>query len=580
MMADTRAPEHPDNTGKVISRHLHPRFTGAYDGITEYDGDVRDTQATDYDGNRRSTFIGHGQQSSLKLQGGDIHRDLYRTEARLKRAGLDQRAATFSHPPRLETDDDLDITIHGEPGAFRRQFLRRNKRDFANKYAPNSFVEFLELYGRFAGEDLIESEDETDVESAGIPGNEVEPEIRPLLPIRESSQGDASDMKTFFTLLKAFIGTGIIFLPKAFRNGGMLFSSIALVTVSILTTISFHLLLQCQRRYGGGYGDIGESISSSHLRSLIRLSIATTQLGFVCAAIAFTANNLRSFIEGVATYNINTPSISTIIALQLVIIVPLAFIRKISRLGPVALLADVFIFIAIGYIYYYDISEISQRGLQPTVKLFDSNTFTLTIGSSIFMFEGIGLILPIQSSMSQPDRFDHILYIVMALITFLFATLGILSYGAFGSQTKINIISNFPQSDKFVNSVRLLFSLAVLVGTPVQLFPALRIMERKLFGRKSGQRDLLIKWKKNTFRTGIVVLCALVAALGARDLDKFVALVGSISCVPLIFVYPAYLHWKGIATTWWEKGGDMLIITVGVACMVYTTMVTVFLQFN
>ncbi|KAJ6189977.1 hypothetical protein N7519_004885 [Penicillium mononematosum] len=522
----------------------------------------------------------HGQQSSLKLQGGDTHRDLYRIEARLRRAGLDQRAATFSHPPRLETDDDLEISIRDEPGAFRRQFLMRNKRDFANKYAPNSFMEFLDLYGRFAGEDLVESEDETDVENAGTPADEVEPERRPLLPIRESSQGDASDMKTFFTLLKAFIGTGIIFLPKAFRNGGILFSSIALVTVSILTTVCFHLLLQCRRRYGGGYGDIGESISSPHLRSLIRLSIATTQLGFVCAAIAFTADNLRSFIEGVATYNSSTPSISTIIALQLVILVPLAFIRKISRLGLVALLADVFIFIAIGYIYYYDISEISQRGLKPTVKLFNPNTFTLTIGSSIFMFEGIGLILPIQSSMSQPDRFDRILYIVMALITFLFATVGILSYGAFGSQTKINIISNFPQSDKFVNSVRLFFSLAVLVGTPVQLFPALRIMERKLFDRKSGQQNLLIKWKKNIFRTGIVVLCALIAALGARDLDKFVAFVGSISCVPLIFVYPAYLHWKGIATTWWEKGGDVLIITMGVACMIYTTMSTVFLQFN
>lgn len=109
---------------------------------------------------------------------------------------------------------------------------------------------------------------------------------------------------------------------------------------------------------------------------------------------------------------------------------------------------------------------------------------------------------------------------------------------------------------------------------------SVKAVERELFGRKSGQRDLLIKWKKNVFRTGIVVLCALIAAQGARDLDKFVALVGSISCVPLIFVYPAYLHWKGIATTWWEKGGDMLIITMGVSCMIYTTAVTVFLQFN
>ncbi|KAJ5814484.1 hypothetical protein N7474_006261 [Penicillium riverlandense] len=571
-MADTRGlGSRLDSEAEVISRHLHPRFTGACDGIIENDGDVRGRRTADHGGN---------PQSSLKLQGGDIHRDLYRIEARSNRGGLDQRAATFSHPPRLETDADLDITIRNEPGAFRRQFLWRNKRGFINKSAPNSFIEFLELYGRFAGEELAESEDEKDAGSSGTPVDEVEGERRPLLANRESSRGDASDTKTFFTLLKAFIGTGIIFLPKAFRNGGILFSSLALVTVSITTTICFHLLLQCRRRYGGGYGDIGESISSPHLRSLIRISITMTQLGFVCAAIAFTAENLRSFVEGVAAYDINTPSISAIIALQLVILVPLAFIRKISRLGIVALLADVFIFIAIGYIYYYDLSEISRRGLEPTVKLFDTKTFTLTIGSSIFMFEGIGLILPIQSSMLQPDHFGRILYIVMALITFLFATVGIFSYGAFGSHTKINIISNFPQSDKFVNFVRLFFSLAVLVGTPVQLFPALRIMEGRVFDRKSGQRGPLMRWKKNIFRTGIVVLCGLIAALGARDLDKFVALVGSISCVPLIYVYPAYLHWKGIANTQWAKGGDMLIITTGIACMIYTAIVTASLQFS
>ena len=566
-MADTPL----DSQAEVISRHLHPRFTGACDGTIEHDENVRGRRTAEHDRN---------QQSSLKLQGGDIHRDLYRIEARSKRGGLDQRRATFSHPPRLETDNDLNITIRNEPGAFRRQFLWGNKRGFTNKFTPNNFVEFLELYGKFAGEDLAESEGETGAESVGTPVDEVEAERRPLLASRETSQGDASDMKTFFTLLKAFIGTGIIFLPKAFRNGGILFSSIALVTVSIMTTISFHLLLQCRRRYGGGYGDIGESISSPRLRSLILISITTTQLGFVCTAIAFTAENLRSFVGGVAGYYISTPSISTIIALQLMILVPLAFIRKISRLGIVALLADVFIFIAIGYIYYYDLSKISRQGVEPTVKLFDPKTFALTIGSSIFMFEGIGLVLPIQSSMSQPDHFNRILYIVMVLITLLFATVGILSYGAFGSQTMINIISNFPQSDKFVNFVRLFFSLAVLVGAPVQLFPALRIMEERVFGRKSGQRAPVIKWKKNAFRTGIVFLCGLIAALGARDLDKFVALVGSVSCVPLIYVYPAYLHWKGIADTRWAKGGDIVIITVGISCMIYTTVVTASLQFN
>lgn len=566
-MADTQNKEDLDNQAEVISRHLHPRFTGAPDTIIEQDDDGRGGKSSGHDEN---------QQSSLKLQGGDIHRDIYRIEARSKRAGLNQRAATFSYSPRLEADSDPDTTIRNEPGAFRRQYVWRSKRGFNHISTPKSFVDFLQLYGKFAGEDLAESEDETDAESAGAPFDDAEAERRPLLARRETSRGDASDVKTFFTLLKAFIGTGIIFLPKAFSNGGILFSSIALITVSIMTTASFHLLLQCQRRYGGGYGDLGESISSTHLRSLIRISITASQLGFVCAGIAFTADNLLSFVEGVATDFIRTPSsISFIVALQLVVLVPLAFIRKISRLGMVALLADVFIFIAIGYIYYCDLSKISHHGLEPTVRLFNTDKFILMIGSSVFLFEGIGLVLPIQSSMSHPDHFGRILNTVMALITFLFASVGALSYGAFGSQTKINIISNFPQSDQFVNFVRLSFSLAILAGTPVQLFPALRILEGRLFGRKSGQRSPLIKWKKNMLRTGIVVLCGLIAALGATALDKFVALVGSVLCVPLIFVYPAYLHWKGIANTRWAKGRDIVIIIMGVICMIYTTIVTV-----
>ncbi|KGO69339.1 Amino acid transporter, transmembrane [Penicillium italicum] len=424
-MADTRNQEELDSQAEVISQHLHPRFTGACDAITEDGDDGRDGNSAGNDEN---------QQSSLRMQGGDIHRDIYRIQARSRWAGLHQRASTFSYSPRLEADDDPDTTIRNGPGGFRRQFLARSKRGVTHISTPKSFVDFLQLYGRFAGEDLAESEDETDAETNGATVDEAEAERRPLLAGRESSRGDASDVKTFFTLLKAFIGTSIIFLPKAFSNGGILFSSIALITVSIMTTTCFHLLLECQRRYGGGYGDIGEAISSRHLRSLIRISITTSQLGFVCAAIAFTADNLLSFVESVATDYIRTPSsISIIIALQLVVLVPLAFIRKITRLGGVALLADVFIFIAIGYIYYSDLSKISRNGLEPTVRLFNPNKFVLVIGSSVFLFEGIGLVLPIQSSMSHPHHFGRILNTVMALITFFFASVGILSYGAFGT---------------------------------------------------------------------------------------------------------------------------------------------------
>ena len=570
----------PTNTD-LLSRHLHPQFTGAFESGSEGSSTKAGKQPAAPDEPLPHTVAEEGQQSSLKLQGGDIHRDPYRKENRSKRARLGHRALTYSYERRESESGNgvVENAVAGEPGAFRRQYLHSKKRRFSSTIGANNFVEFLELYGNFAGEDLAESEDESAI-STTVPTDEETAEREPLLPrrhkrSRSARPGDASDLKSFFTLLKAFIGTGIMFLPKAFRNGGILFSSITLVTVSIVTTVCFHLLLQCRRQYGGAYGDIGEKISGPHLRSLILTSITISQLGFVCAGIVFIAENLHTFFKAVAADSNKFSSTGALIALQLVVLIPLAFVRNISKLGPMALLADIFILMGLAYIYYYDIATIASRsGLEPTVVLFNPDAFTLTIGSSIFTFEGIGLILPIQSSMKKPEHFDRLLYIVMTLITVLFTAVGALSYGTFGNQTKTEIISNFPQTDKFVNAVQFLYSMAVLVGTPVQLFPAIRIMEGRLFVRGSGKRDPRIKWKKNAFRTAIVILCCLIAAVGAGGLDKFVALTGSFACVPLVYIYPAYLHWRGIATLWWVRAGDILMMVAGIICMIYTTFVT------
>jgi proton-coupled amino acid transporter len=209
------------------------------------------------------------------------------------------------------------------------------------------------------------------------------------------------------------------------------------------------------------------------------------------------------------------------------------------------------------------------------VQLFNPSAFTLTIGSAIFTFEGIGLILPIQSSMKKPEHFSGLLYVVMLLITIIFTSVGALCYATFGEQTKIQVISNFPQDSALVNAVQFLYSLAVLAGEPVQLFPAVRIIETSVFGeRATGKKSIAIKWQKNALRTLVMCLCIGISIAGASDLDKFVALIGSFACVPLVYIYPAYLHYKGVADTPWVKFVDLALMTVGLVAMVYTTSVT------
>ncbi|KAL8940800.1 MAG: hypothetical protein Q9216_002626 [Gyalolechia sp. 2 TL-2023] len=561
----------------IVSRHLPSGYTAEPSAVTAEYNDASESTP--------DITPSPEPQDSLRLQGGDIHREIFKIGARAK---LGQRSATYASPPIrrssiFQPPNHIPASEQRAPGGFRRQYLQQQQTRLDAVTAPvtRNFVSFLALYGNFAGEDLAESEEQSLITEDEDEEGAQPTETRPLLDRRKSSRrppkpGNASITKSFFTLLKAFIGTGIMFLPKAFNNGGILFSSITLITVSLLSCLSFHMLLLCRKRYGGGYGEIGSAIGGTKLRSLILSSITLSQIGFVCSGIIFIAENLRSFLNAVSPGPTVAIGTKALIAMQLVVLIPLSLIRDISRLGPAALLADVFIFIGLFYIWYYDISTLVTSGMHPTVQLFNPQSFTLTIGSAIFTFEGIGLILPIQSSMAEPSKFPRLLYIVMIIITTIFTSVGALCYATFGSQTRVEIISNYPQTSKLVNAVQFLYSIAVLVGTPVQLFPATRIIEHKIFGDgASGKKSSATKWKKNGFRTSITVLCGLISIVGASDLDKFVALIGAFACVPLVYIYPAFLHYKGVARSPWVKAGDLVLCVIGLGAMVYSSVVTV-----
>ncbi|KAK4113013.1 hypothetical protein N656DRAFT_778530 [Canariomyces notabilis] len=567
----------PAAAAEVVAEHLPAGYTAEFHGS-------EDGPASSAADPERPAVPG---ESSLKLQGGDIHRDLFKMDASA-RASMHRRAATF-HAPRefqRENDDGDGILTVGNqlaPGGFRRAFLRQKKgHDFMAARMPitRNFVEFLDLYGSFAGEDLADSDEEAITEEEEEEEEEA-PERRPLLRQRSSARAQrprsagAGTTKTFFTLIKAFVGTGIMFLPKAFSNGGILFSSLAMLVVSALTMVAFHLLLQCKHHYGGGYGEIGHAIAGSKMRTLILFSIALSQLGFVCAGIVFVAENLSTFFTAITGDGQSPFSSAGLIAFQLVVLIPLAWIRNIARLGLVALLADACILVGVSYIYWFTSTSLAAAGIHPTVVLFNPEKYTLTIGAAIFTFEGIGLILPIEDSMLEPQKFEGLLGVVMLLITALFTSVGALCYATFGRTTQIEIIDNFPQTSRLVNVVQLLYSVAVLVGTPVQLFPALRIIEGRVFGHRSGKRSLRTKWVKNLFRLGVLIVCAAVSAAGTGNLDRFVALIGSVACVPLVYVYPAYLHYKGVARATWVRTGDLVMMVLGVLCMIYTTAVTV-----
>ncbi|KAJ6084258.1 Amino acid transporter [Penicillium sp. IBT 16267x] len=580
----------PNEDPEVVKRHLVMPSQ-----VSEH----RDT------GSELGTSMGEDRFSSLQLQGGDMTREVYRWAEDAESDNRFARSKSFSlsrPAPSAETEDISTILV---PGGFRRDYLRRTAGSphrgsvqRSNSGAPpqhqlptSSFLEFLTLYGHFAGEELEEDDEVLGPDEYFSSDTWDEPEEgREAGEDAALLQGDHAGRKkrkhkarappgtttvtgAVMLLLKSFVGTGILFLPRAFLNGGLLFSSMVLLGVSLLSYYAFILLVNTRMKIDGSFGDIGGILYGKHMRRIILGSIVLSQLGFVAAYIVFVSQNLQAFVLAVSNCA-SFVDLKYLVLLQLVIFLPLSLIRDISKLGFTALIADAFILLGLLYIYYYDATTLIGNGGISDVVSFNPATWSMFIGTAIFTYEGIGLIIPIQESMKEPHRFAGVLAGVMVVITLIFLSAGALSYAAYGSATKTVILLNLPQDDKFVNVVQLLYSLAILLSTPLQLFPAIRIMENELFTR-SGKYNPYIKWKKNAFRFFLVILCAVIGWAGADDLDKFVSLVGSFACVPLIYVYPPLLHLRACARTRRQVFADIALTVMGVIGCIYTTTLTI-----
>ncbi|KAK0550838.1 hypothetical protein OC846_003499 [Tilletia horrida] len=379
------------------------------------------------------------------------------------------------------------------------------------------------------------------------------------------TRGEATVVDAVLMLLKSFVGTGILFLGKAFFNGGILFSVVVLCSIALISLASFLLLVKANLKVPASFGEMGGILYGPKMRSAILTSIVLSQLGFVAAYTVFVAQNLQAFILAVTHCKTLVP-IGYLVFGQCLVFLPLSLIRRIAKLSGTALIANISILVGIIYLFQFEIRQLATKGVAD-VKLFNSHTFPLLIGTAVFTFEGVGLVIPITEAMREPERFPGVLTSVMLGTMVLFSSAGVLGYAAFGNKVQTVVISNLPQNSRFVQALQCIYSIAILLSAPLQLFPAVSILERGIFTDKSGRHNWKVKMEKNMFRSAIVLFTAVVAWLGASDLDKFVSLIGSIACVPLCFIYPPLLHLKACATKRRTILLDWLLIAFGIICV-------------
>lgn len=550
-------------------------------------------------------YLSSDTKGSIQNPGGDMTRDIYRivdNQAKPKRARSFSGSEVETGSRRGSMASSINV-----PGGFRRDFIMQNKSPNIRTQNPNlitrNFVEFLSIYGHFAGEDLEDEDDiachykpftsskygEVDEESPLLTSSGMidddDNDDDPFEYTKVNPVGTATDTKAYFLLLKAFVGTGVLFLPKGFSNGGLLFSILVLSFFGMLSLWCYLVLVfSKQATRVSSFGEIGLKLYGKWLQQLIFTSIVISQIGFIATYIVFTSQNLQAFLRNL--FGIDNIDITWFVLGQLVVLVPLSLIRDITRLSLAAVLANFLILLGLVTIIYFVLIDlfITHSGEigEGIVFLVNAKEFSMFIGIAIFAFEGIGLIIPIQESMIYPNHFPKVLSMVIVSISIIMVGVGTLGYMTYGKDIQTVILLNLPQNSPFVMMIQLFYSLAILLSTPIQIFPAIRLIELKLFTR-TGKYSLKTKWLKNLFRFTFVLATAIIALYGGKLLDRFVSFVGCFACIPLVYMYPPLLHLKSccnydnltdkreISRRYWLGILNYILTIIGACALVYTT---------
>lgn len=352
---------------------------------------------------------------------------------------------------------------------------------------------------------------------------------------------------TFYSLLKSMIVTGILYQPKSFYLGGVLFSSIACFGLASLTLVCMIWLSNAQTKYNGTYSEISGYVMGKLGIYLVDFMIVATQTGACAVNVGFIIDNS---ITSFSCIGLDLDAYITM-AILLALVVPLCLLKTIREQSLIHIVADAII---IGNIFIIGIYS-STTGLSTQdIHLVKPRNMLYTLGTLMYGFENISIILPIKSEMIKPESFDFILTSLLFMVSLLFIWFGTINAFAYNSDINDLVTSNLP-SATWVSVMLLVYLVAVLLSLPIMFYPIFMIIDKYL----------VLEGDSREIARALLVSVVVVAGTAARhSLGVCVSVIGNLFCSPLALIFPAIINLKLNAQTKTEKVLSWIMIIIGV----------------
>ncbi|CAH1713514.1 proton-coupled amino acid transporter-like protein CG1139 [Aphis gossypii] len=397
--------------------------------------------------------------------------------------------------------------------------------------------------------------------------------------------------ETLIHLLKGSLGTGILAMPNAFYNSGLLIGTVGTILIGILCTYCLHVLVRSQyllcKRLRVPILSYPDSMKyalqdgPAFLRFGVPLSafivdgfLIVYQLGICCVYIMFIGTSIKQVLD-IYIEPMNERYYMMMILIPLVAII---LIRNLKLLAPFSQAANIITFVGLGIVLWYIFTDLPPINSRPLIG--EPRKYTLFVGTTLFALEAVGVVLALENNMKTPASFGGttgVLNVGMTIITIMYVGMGFFGYVKYGENSAGSVTLNLPNADILSQAVKLIFAFAIFITYALQAYVPVDIIWNTYMKKR------IQNWDKTTMEYLLrisVVLVTFLLAVAIPLLELFISLFGALCLSVLGIGFPALIE---ICVLWPDRNfgrfnyvliKDIILIIIGILALVLGTYIS------
>ncbi|XP_054756016.1 proton-coupled amino acid transporter 1-like isoform X2 [Lytechinus pictus] len=366
--------------------------------------------------------------------------------------------------------------------------------------------------------------------------------------------------QTLMHVIKGSLGTGMLGLPFAIRECGIVLGPILLLLIAIMAVHCMLILVRCCHNLCSrtchvslDYGEVAETaLKEAHIprcirerarvgRIVVNIFLVITQFGFCCVYFLFIADNIHAVYAEFYPESVPSEKIFVLMAAPLVIL--LVYIRNLDDFAPLSSIANVLSLVGIAILFEYMLTHFGSGNgasfnLSELTLIGDVKGIAFFFGTAMYSFEGIGVVLPLENKTKHPEDFPKVLKIGMIVVAFLYISTGTFGYLCFGDQLEDTVTIYLPDNGLYT-ATKLLFVGAIYISYGLQFYVPLSFVWPPIRNKIPQERYHTIA--EYAFRT-IIVIITMILAIAIPQLSLFISLVGAMASSTLALIFPPLIE--------------------------------------